>query len=422
MTTGDGALSPPVRALTKGASHFFGFHDLTPWNERTGELVCLRTETPEDHVPTSADVADVVTVDETTGRVERIGGTRAWNWQQGARQRWLPAVGRRVVAFNVESSSGFGCRIVDLASGSERMLPAPLYEVFDSGDFGLSLDFARLYRCQPGYGYDDGHAPGRSLERDTGIRRVSLSSARIDTIVTTEDVVRHLGLDASDGLHYLTHIQISPDGRRMAFIHRCFLRSGALVNNFLLATTQGTDLRLLVSDKVSHFDWIDDSRIIAWCRVNPVARRLKESRLMGLAKPLYRLSRRIRWNPVRQTLYNECFREFDVDEGTVVSVGKGVLEEDGHPQVHPHRKNIWIVDTYPDTTGHMSLILFDASRERRFDVTTIPTQMSIRETTWRCDLHPRWAPEGDRVCIDSAHGGRRQLCVVDVSSAVGLAQ
>lgn len=38
----------------------------------------------------------------------------------------------------------------------------------------------------------------------------------------------------------------------------------------------------------------------------------------------------------------------------------------------------------------------------------------------RCDLHPRWRPDGMRVCIDSIHeaSGDREMYVIDVSSLV----
>jgi putative transposase len=36
----------------------------------------------------------------------------------------------------------------------------------------------------------------------------------------------------------------------------------------------------------------------------------------------------------------------------------------------------------------------------------------------RCDLHPRWSPDGRQVCIDSAHEGERQMYIVDVSELV----
>jgi hypothetical protein len=63
-------------------------------------------------------------------------------------------------------------------------------------------------------------------------------------------------------------------------------------------------------------------------------------------------------------------------------------------------------------------MLFHAPTGRRIDIASLPTQPSIQETLWRCDFHPRWKPSGDMVCVDSAHAGRRQVYVADVSEEV----
>ncbi|SVE55722.1 uncharacterized protein METZ01_LOCUS508576, partial [marine metagenome] len=33
----------------------------------------------------------------------------------------------------------------------------------------------------------------------------------------------------------------------------------------------------------------------------------------------------------------------------------------------------------------------------------------------RCDLHPRWSPTGSMICFDSAHEGKRAVCVLHLS-------
>jgi hypothetical protein len=413
-----------LRVLTSGPSHFFGFHDLTPWNPHTDELVCLRTNASEDHVPTDQDEAEVVVIDETDGREVVVGRTRAWNWQKGARQRWLPALGRRVIAYNAAHATGFECRIADLDSGTERTLPHALYDICDHAGFGLTLNFHRLVHCQPGYGYDHSTLnPPQANQHSTpnyssdGILRVDLATGESLLILSLADFLRTQNLDPALGEHYFTHLQISPDGLRFAFMHRCLLRSG-MVNNFVIANADGSDARVLLDDKVSHFDWADIDQIFIWCRKNSAIKKLKESKLLAVARTLYRLSRKIRMNAVRQGLYNESFRLLNVATGESVAVGKGILSEDGHPQVNPRHPGLWISDTYPNSEHVQTLMLYHQPTNRRLDLLRLPTQPSIQETCWRCDFHPRWHPAGQRVCVDSAHLGRRQLCIMDVAEQI----
>ena len=404
-----------LQCLTSGSSHFFGFHDLTPWNEKTEEMICLRTETPEDHVPIFGDEAEVVVINEASGVETVVGSTFAWNWQKGARQRWLPSLGRRVVAYNASNESGFECRIVDLDTGTTRILPLPIYDFCPRAGFGLSLNFRKLVRCQPGYGYDH-PLPETSLPAgQDGIFRVDLASGEVRLILSIADFLHARNLDPDLGEHYFTHLQISPDGKRCVFMHRCFLPSGGLVNHFVVANTDDSGFKVLLDDKMSHFDWSDDEHAVVWCRVNNAIRKLKESKFLALARILYRLSRKIRINAVRQGIYNESFQRINVTTGESVPLGKGTLTEDGHPQVNPTNPDIWINDTYPNPSHIQTLMLYQVSRARRLDLLKLPTHPSIQETCWRCDFHPRWHPEGKRVCLDSAHLGRRQLCVLDVS-------
>jgi hypothetical protein len=401
--------------LTSGASHFFGFHDITPWNTHMDELICLRTTSAEDHIPTWKDEAEIVAIDEASRSQTVLGVTRAWNWQKGARQRWLPSLGERVIAYNAENKTGFECRIVDLNIGGVRILPLPLYDIHDIGGFGLTLNFRKLFRCQPGYGYDHPTPePALSLKAD-GIFRVDVHSGKSRLILSMADFLRDGGIAPDLGEHYFTHIQISPDGKRFAFMHRCFLRSGALVNNFVVAATDGSSVKVLLADKMSHFDWRDNDHILVWCRKNAAIKRLKESKLLAVARTFYRLSRKVRVNAVRQGLYNESFREINVCTGESTAVGKGVLTEDGHPQVNPRYPGLWINDTYPDAHDEMTLMLYHQPTNRRLDLLRLKTQPGLKETCWRCDFHPRWHPGGRKVCFDSAHLGRRQLCVLDVS-------
>lgn len=402
--------------LTSGDSHFFGFHDLSPWNPITNEVVCLKTSLPETKVPCYGDTASVIIAHEDNPKELVIGETLAWNWQKGARTRWMPAYGSRVVLFNSASKNGFESQCIDLDSSEKQTFCTTLYDVYDSEQFGLTVDFVRLFQLSPGYGYE---LPNRkelfSYESD-GIFFVDLAKNKVELLISISDFIKSQGIDTELGDHYFTHINISPNGSHFSFLHRCRLKSGGLINNLVVSDKFANNIKIICSDKVSHYDWQSNDTIIVWCRNNSVVKNIKESNFTYIARALYRLSRKIRINFIRQNLYKESFREINIHTGAKSEIGKNVLIEDGHPQVNPIYSHVWVNDTYPNPEGYQTLMLYNQVSNRRLDLLSLKTQPTIQETIWRCDFHPRWHPEGKKICFDSAHLGRRQVCILDVES------
>lgn len=74
-----------------------------------------------------------------------------------------------------------------------------------------------------------------------------------------------------------------------------------------------------------------------------------------------------------------------------------------------------IHDTYPNPERVRTLILYrQPSSGSALSDDTIVHLGNLR----RFDFHPRWHSNGERICVDSAHLGRRQLCILDVKGQV----
>jgi Tol biopolymer transport system component len=75
-------------------------------------------------------------------------------------------------------------------------------------------------------------------------------------------------------------------------------------------------------------------------------------------------------------------------------------------------------DTYPDQERNQNPYLYEVATGNR---TPLGAYHSPNRYTgeWRCDTHPRFSPDGKKVCIDSAHDGGRQMYLIDISSIVG---
>lgn len=384
-----------VRRVTHGSGHwFFGYYDKCPWDASERHLLAMHCafagRQPEPGESLTLGCIDLRDADRFTP----FDITAAWSWQQGAMLRWLgPSQDHRVI-YNVLDGTRYATRIRDLHTGETRTLPRPSYDVAHDGRHAISLDFARLHRLRPGYGYlalpemrSYGPAPG-----DNGLWRLDLASGEDELIVSLAELARHLTIDAGPrSEHWVNHATFNPSGDRLVFLHRWHdpdrIDGLARCTRLFTVRADGSDLRCLSEDQarplVSHFGWRDDRTLLAWA-----------------------------------TDEHDCQRYYfhDVARGRTHPLAPGVLDRDGHCTFSPDGR--WLLtDTYPDEHQLRTLILYRLADDQRFDVARFHAPQRYAGPH-RCDLHPRWSRDGRKVCIDSAHELDRHLYVVDVGAVV----
>ena len=360
--------------------HFFGYYEKSPWN--TDESLLLAHETDfQDRRPTPEDVARICLIDTDTGRCDRVAETTAWDFQQGAMLQWLGAPLDHQFIYNDRSDDGFVSHIRDETGEHVRTIPHPVYAVNPDGETGYFLDYGRLDRTRPGYGYPSGEEA--SLEPhpdDDGIYRVDLSTGTARLLVSLQELA---GFERepsmSYGLHWVNHIQPSPDGKRVAFIHRSETPDDRRwLDRLFLLGADGTDLELLHSGFVSHYDWRTARDVLAWTDRG-----------------------------------GEAFYLYDVN-GSVRSVGRDVLPRDGHCSFSPSGE--WLLlDTYPTEDRQRGLFIYHWERGELLELGWVHSPR-VDHPSLRCDLHPRWDRSGRRVCFDSTHDGTRQMYTLDLGT------
>ena len=405
------------------AAHFFGFHDLCPWDAANEQLAILRVDPGLRRVPGGDDVAELCLWEPAAGRVTPIAETRAWNWQQGARQQWLPGGGRRL-AYNALVAGELVGIVHDVESGDARTLPFTLSAISPDGRASLSPHFARLARYWPAYGYPGAAAPGiddPSPESD-GLWRMDLATAKVDLVVSiAQAAALDDGKPPHGAFHFVAHPSFSPSGSRMCFLHRYFTADRALYSRLIVGRPDGAGLVVVAEEKVSHFDWCDEDTILVWARSAPAG--LAAARRGGLLAaapimPIVRLARKLRPG-LKQMLLDERYVLIDVTApARKTPVGKGVLEQDGHPMYSADRR--WILtDTYPDRSRVQTLILYHTESGRRIDIGRFRSDPSVGDSDIKCDLHPRWDRAERLVCVDSTDRGVRQCLIIDAAAVVG---
>lgn len=399
----------------EGHQHFFGFHDVSPWSHDDKMLAVLRVPPELRATPKSSDSAEVCVWEPDASALRRLAATRAFNWQQGARVQWLPAAPGQLVFNDIQEGRPVS-RVLDVSEGLAGPVVPAVYALHPSGSFGLAPDWHRLSEFWRGYSYDlpAGGRPGCGEPGD--LRRVEIPDGREGVLVPIAEVRglcgQGTGAAASD---FLSHATFSPSGARLCFMYRRFSEDGALFSFFLACNADGSGLRVLAREKCSHFDWLDDDRLMIWTRKLPgqaAALRAGGWTKRFPFKQMVKLLRTLNPN-LKQSLFAESYYEVDyLQPGQMKPVGAGALEQDGHPMFTPDRK--WMVtDTYV-FEGSQPLILFRMADGKRFDVARFPAHPEFLAPELKCDLHPRLDRSGRRVAVDSAHSGMRQLYVVDI--------
>jgi hypothetical protein len=376
---------------TEGFDTFFGYHDVTPFGPADRLLLAAQRKAGVPGRAAGTPLAlGYYDLAEKKTKFTAFATSTAWCWQQGCRLQWYSgdSGGPQVFYNRTEGGRHQSC-IFDMNSGrTAAAYDHPLYALSADGQYGVSLNFARLQRLRPGYGYDDIDDPTRaeSAPPGDGLRLVNLRNANSELLVTLAQIAAYEPEPSMRGaVHYFNHILWSPDSRRFFFLHLWHTPEGKRRSRaFIWDIVAQSYTSLGPSSHNSHHCWLDNERMIVY----------SSEAKTGMHYHLY-----------------------SVSDGCIAVVGKGTLREDGHPSMSPARPTLMVTDTYPDALGEQALMLFDMHSVKLQIVARLFSPNRFRGER-RCDLHPRWDLAGGRICVDSAHRGERRLCVIGVAGLV----
>jgi hypothetical protein len=407
-----------IARAPSGASYFFGFHDVTPWAPDDQRVLLHRIAPNLRRMPRPDDQAEIVVWQPATQQVETVGTTTCWNFQQGARAMWVPGTTATLV-YNKRVDGAPGCAFVDLTTGAQRELPHALGAIAPNGRYAMAPNFARLGRLWPAYGYSgfDSASDGVLQPDDDGLWRIELDTGARSLVFSIRELVAATaGAIGPDVPVFVTHVSFNREGTRIVFMLRFFSKDHALYSLLFSARTDGSELKLLEQEKISHFDWVDEDTIAIWMRKG--MKGLAAARRSGLLaspllRPLIALARKSRAR-LKGALLNESYFLLSTVTGAQSPFMAGVLPQDGHPMVSPDRA--WMItDEYPNpATGKTPLMLVDIAARRRVDVAEFMHDVGSSDSDLKCDLHPRWNRAGTQVGVDATENGRRRFVVLNV--------
>lgn len=353
---------------------FFGYYDKTPFSQEGDKLLAIASDINSGpiKIPSTAEVGYFQL--EDSSRFHRVGETTTWCWQLGARLMWYGNQGSFII-YNKQFKSGYGS-IIQSIDDKEiiKQLNFPIYDVDKKGEFGLTLNFSRLGRLRPGYGYINfpDRTVGQAYPPDDGVWICDLKRNKMELIIDLESVVNfEFDNNKLDTEHYINHLSFNPSGNRFLFFH-VWTHQGQRFTRAITSDTKGENLYLLNEGRVvSHYSWKNDDELL----------------MTGYG---------------RNGFGYYSFRDQTDDFRMFV---KSVLKTDGHPSF---LSNGGIVtDTYPQgILNEQQLLIYNLNG--KLDTIAKIHSSFFNHGEHKCDLHPRNNSDSSKIAVDfHSYVGRR---------------
>ncbi|MFT5759454.1 MAG: hypothetical protein ACI9LM_004220 [Alteromonadaceae bacterium] len=364
----------------EGASSFFGYYDKSPINITNEYVIFQSVNTETSTLPDPNIPIELVLYDLSLDNYSVIDKVLSYNWQQGCKLMWLNDY--RFIYNNYdENKNAYISTIYDVKTKVIKVINFPVYDCFEE-KFALSLNFERLNIGRGDYAYTNKNEAIDWLDNDNdGLFYIDLEKNTSKLLVSIQDAILiNEQTTMRNARHKFNHIMISPDGRKVMFMHRWFTADNRRYDALLVCSIDGSNLKVVANDgMVSHCCWNDNENIFSYLRDKDIG---------------------------------DKYFLVNIDTSKKQQIGENIINKfgDGHPSTY---KNKVLFDTYPDKSRMKHLLIFDMATSELNEVGKFYESFEYYAET-RCDLHPRFSMDGKKVFIDSVHENKRYLYMMNV--------
>ncbi len=381
-------------AVTSGPmDHFFAsYYGINSWSPDGRYVAVLETDIT-GRLPEETESAKICLVDlQDNNRLIPIAETYCWNFQEAAMFHWLPWAEDTAI-YNDRRDGKFVSVILNWKTGEERIIPYPVSAVSEDGTWAVSINYARLRHARPDYGYAGaGQDPylETSWPENDGLWKVDLKTGEAELILSVASQKDKMTqMTDPKGLAYYCHTVISKDGSKIFWLARTVenLSSQGIVTKWettsFTCNADGSNVRRCYPDgwAGSHFNWKDGETIAVTAAVN--------GKVWG------------------HTIFTVGKEE------EVIHLGPGILDWDGHCLFSPNGK-FMTSDGYWNKAFERTWVIIRLEDQAIIPLGAYFVPEKYREGYSRCDLHPRFRPDGTQIGFNSVHEGSRQVYLRDI--------
>ena len=315
---------------------------------------------------------------------KELTNTQHFNFQQGIRPIW---VNNRKIIFNRILNHKLISSIYDIKNDCFYDFDIPIQEISVKNNIFIFMDYSNLDIINKDYGYGiKGEISQKEIKGILGYDYIQNKVVFDLSLVDIHSLSQNRNLPLSEC--ELNHIHQSPYDDSFIFIYRNKSHKG--FSELYSYNYKTNDLKVLYSGSlVSHYCWISKNTIFAYLEHNG------------------------------QAGFFELYFKTSINFTQKILPKSEDNTSDGHPSVSPDNK--WIAyDSYPDKArqSHLYIIRNDLEiKSKKILVGKFYSPLEFNGYN-RCDLHPRWSPDGKYISIDSAHDGSRKTYLIDVSKIV----
>ena len=387
-------VSDPI-AITQGPKdHFFAsYYGINSWSPDNRYVTVLETEI-KDRLSEDGEYATIGLVDlQDNNRFIPVAKTCCWNFQEAAMCHWLPWADDTFL-YNDKRDGKFVTVILNWKTGEEKIIPYPVSAVSRDGEWAVSINYARLRLSRPDYGYAGGGQDAKknvSWPDNDGLWLVNLKTGEAELIVSIASLKDQMTqMQDPKGLAYFCHTIISPNAKKIFWLARTVENLDAQAGfvskwqtTSFTCDLDGSNVRRCFPDGWggSHFNWKDDKTLAVTAKW--------EDRVYG------------------HTIFTVG------EEDKVQHIGAGILDFDGHCLFSPNGK-FMSSDGYFNEYFERSWVMIRLEDQAVMPIGAFYVPELYRNIYTRCDLHPRFRPDGAQIGFNSVHEGTRQVYIRNI--------